>query len=178
MVIVDRLREQAVGPAGVDAAEALALAKLFELETLLLSLQTAEREALLRHVREDKNWLLAELVRRLDAVFGHEQWVALVEAVNCVPAADRKVRQPLTDELTRRIEQLDASVQNLRELAELDRLWNKADPDLQIVRKRGDTKRIDLVEKLAWRRDSRFRWGGRREGSSTWGTPSIAAQDG
>ncbi len=93
--------------------------------------------------------LLNQLVKRLESLSGRAKWLALLEAVNCVPAADRAVRQPLTDKLTRRIEQLDASVQNLRELADLDGLWNKADPDLQIVRKRGDTKRIDLIERLA-----------------------------
>jgi len=133
LLTVGRLREQLAGPAGLDATESQALAELFALETVLLSRQTVERDSLLRRVRDDKERLLAQFLQRLDALSGPGQWLALVEALNCVPAADRAVQQRLWEKLTQRIEQFNASPKSVREsvrdLAELEILsWTRTVP--------------------------------------------------
>jgi hypothetical protein len=151
LIVVEQRRHQIVQ--ADEADEAVALVRLFELETICQSLGTKEGEALRRRIGEDTQRLSAQRLDQIDELLSERaKLLKILELLKRVPAADQPVRQALVDQLDATLDGIgrwQASQENAQELAELSALLEKEDAELGLVRERIEAQRIRIIETLA-----------------------------
>jgi hypothetical protein len=157
LLTLRRLHVQLAASEDTDQDPIHALKGLFELETILLTLDPAFQEPELGLIRDRKERVLQKQIAHLDlSTSSEERWLALFALLRSIPTADGAVRQHLADELFERtnwIDQLDVSLQTAKTLEKLLPSLDERDVVLDRIRARIQTRLVRVANTLLDRYD-------------------------